>query len=121
VQVRLRELSFNINIWQEQVPKKGGIDMENREEYQGKMEAQLGEWGAEIDKLKARADNAAADTRQGYYDQIEALRAKQAAMQAKLQELKAANEGAWGDLKEGVDRSWNEIKDAFNKAAARFK
>ena len=42
--------------------------MENREEYQGKMEAQLSEWGAEIDKLKARADKAATDTRQGYYD-----------------------------------------------------
>jgi hypothetical protein len=42
-------------------------------------------------------------------------------MQAKLQELKTSNEGAWGDLKEGVDKSWNEIKDAFNKAADRFK
>jgi hypothetical protein len=95
--------------------------MEKREEYQGKMEAQLGEWGKEIDKLQAKADKAAADTKQGYYDQIEDLRSKQAAMQAKLHELKTANESAWGDLKEGVDRSWNEIKDAFNKAAARFK
>ena len=41
--------------------------MENREEYQGKMEAQLSEWGAEIDKLKAKADKAAADTRQSYF------------------------------------------------------
>ena len=95
--------------------------MENREEYQGKMEAQLGEWGKEIDKLQAKADQAKEDAKQGYLDQVKDLRAKQAAMQAKLQELKAANEGAWGDLKEGVDRSWNEIKDAFNKAAARFK
>ena len=50
--------------------------MENRDEYQGKMEAQFGEWGTEIDKLKARADKAAAETRQGYYNEIEALRAK---------------------------------------------
>ena len=95
--------------------------MENREEYQGKMETQLSEWGAEIDKLKARADKAAADTRQGYYDQIEALRAKQASMQAKLQELKTSSDDAWGDLKEGLDHSWNQVKDSFNKAAARFK
>jgi uncharacterized protein YhaN len=95
--------------------------MENREEYQGKMETQLSEWGAEIDKLKARADKAAADTRQGYYDEIEALRAKQASMQAKLQELKTSGDGAWGDLKEGLDLSWNQVKDSFNKAAARFK
>ncbi len=95
--------------------------MENREEYQGKVEAQLSEWGAEIDKLKAWADKVAADTRQSYYDQIEALRAKQASMQAKLQELKTSNDSAWGDLKEGLDHSWNELKDSFNKAAARFK
>jgi multidrug resistance efflux pump len=95
--------------------------MENREEYQGKMEAQLSEWGAEIDKLKARADKSAADTRQGYYDQIEALRAKQAVMQMKLQELKMSNDGAWWDLKEGMEHAWNEIKDSFKKAAARFK
>jgi uncharacterized coiled-coil DUF342 family protein len=95
--------------------------MENREEYQGKMEAQLSEWGAEIDKLKDRADRAAADTRQGCYDQIEALHAKQASIQAKLQELKTSGDDAWGDLKEGLDSSWNEVRDSFNKAAARFK
>lgn len=95
--------------------------MENREEYQGKVETQLSEWGAEIDALKARADKAAADTRQGYYDQIEALRAKQASMQAKLQELKTSGDDAWGDLKEGLDHSWNQVKDSFSNAAARFR
>jgi multidrug resistance efflux pump len=95
--------------------------MENREEYQGKMEAQLSEWGADIDRLKARADKAAADTRQGYYDQIDALRAKEALLQEKLQELKTSGDDAWGDLKEGLDSSWNQVKDSFNKAAARFK
>ncbi len=95
--------------------------MENREEYQGKMEAQLSEWGAEIDKLKARADKAAADTRQGYYDEIKTLRAKQASIQAKLQELKTSGDDAWGDLKEGLDHSWNQVKDSFSSAAARFR
>jgi len=96
--------------------------MENKEEYQGKMEAQLGEWGKEIDKLKAKADKVKkADTKQGYYDEIEVLRAKQAVMQMRLQELKTRNEGAWWDLKEGLDHSWNELRDAFKKAAARYK
>lgn len=95
--------------------------MENREEYQGKMEAQLSEWGAEIDKLKARGEKAAADTRQGYYDQIETLRANQASMQTKLQEMKISSDDAWGDLKEGLDHSWKQVKDSFSKAAARFK
>lgn len=95
--------------------------MEKREEYQGNMEAQLSEWGAEIDNLQARADRATADTRQDYYDEIAVLRAKQTSMQAKLQELRAANNDAWGDLKDGLDRSWRQVKDSFSKAASRFK
>jgi multidrug resistance efflux pump len=95
--------------------------MENREIYQGKMEAQFSEWGAEIDKFKTRADKAAADTRQGYYDEIETLHAKQASMQAKLQEMRTSSDEAWGDLKEGLDHSWHQVKDSFTKASARFK
>jgi uncharacterized protein YhaN len=105
----------------DQVLIKGGIAMENRKEYQGKIEAQLSEWGAEIDKLKARADKAAADTKQVYYDQIEALRAKQASIKEKLQELKASSDDSWGDLKKELDQSWNQAKDAFKKAVDRFK
>ncbi|MFA4885378.1 MAG: hypothetical protein WC601_06345 [Desulfotomaculaceae bacterium] len=95
--------------------------MENRAEYQGKMEAQLSEWGAELDKLADRADKAKADTKQGYHDQIEALRSKHASMNAKLQELKTSSDDAWGDLKEGLDHSWDQVKDTFTKAIARFK
>ena len=94
--------------------------MENRDEYQGKMEAQLSEWGAELDKLAARADKAKAETKQGYHDQIEALRSKHTSMHAKLQELKTSSDDAWGDLKEGLDHSWDQVKDAFTKAIARF-
>jgi hypothetical protein len=95
--------------------------MENRDEYQAKMETQLSEWGKEIDQLKARADKSATDTMQGYSDEIEALRSKQAVMKMKLQELKTSNEGIWADLREGLDNSWNEIRDSFKKAASRFK
>jgi multidrug resistance efflux pump len=95
--------------------------MEKKEDYQRKMETQLSEWGAEIDKLTAKVEGTAADTRQGYYDQIEAFQAKKALMQAKLQELKTSSDGAWGDLKEGLDQSWNQARDSFINATARFK
>jgi DNA repair exonuclease SbcCD ATPase subunit len=95
--------------------------LENRDEYLGRMETQLGEWGAELDKLRDMADKAAADTKQSYCDEIEALHAKQASMQVKLQELKTSGDDAWGDLKEGLDHSWSQVRDSFSKAAARFK
>lgn len=86
--------------------------MENREEYQGKMEAQLSELGAELDKLTARADKAKADTMQGYHDQIEDLRSKQASIHVKLQEIKTSGV----DLKEGLNHSWDQLKDAYTKS-----
>jgi len=95
--------------------------MKNREIYQGMMEAQFSEWGAELDKLKSRADKAAAETRQGYYNEIKTLQTKQASIQAKLHEMRTSSDDAWEDLKEGLDNSWNQVKDSFDKAAARFK
>jgi hypothetical protein len=35
--------------------------MSMKEAYEQKLQAQLDEWGAEIDKLKAKSDNAEAD------------------------------------------------------------
>lgn len=95
--------------------------MQNRMEYQGKMEAQLSALGAEIDKFRTMVGTTTADTKQGYHDHIESLRAKQALIHAKLQELKTASDDAWGDLKEGLDQSWDQVRDVFDKAAARFK
>lgn len=94
--------------------------MDNREEYQGKMENHLREWGPEIDKLTARADKAAADTKFAYYEHITSLLTKQESVQAKLKELIESSDDSWGDLKEGLDQSWNRVKDAYNKAAVRF-
>ena len=47
-----------------------------KEAYEKKLQAQLDEWGAEIDKLKAKADKAEADAQLDYYKEIEELRTK---------------------------------------------
>lgn len=92
-----------------------------KEEYQKKMQAQLDEWGTEIDKLKAKADKAEADAKIEYHKEIERFRAKQQAAQEKLDELKESSEDAWEDLKAGVESSWNSLGDALKSAASRFK
>ncbi|MDD3853617.1 MAG: hypothetical protein PHD40_08190 [Syntrophomonadaceae bacterium] len=94
--------------------------MENREHYQGKMEALRIEWVTELDKLAARADKAKEDTKQGYHDQIEVLRSKHASILSKLQELITSSDDAWGDLKEGRDLSRAQLKDAYTKTIARI-
>ncbi len=64
--------------------------MSMKEAYEQKLQAQLDEWRAEIDKLKAKADNAEADAQVEYYKQIEELHSMQESATNKLDELKDA-------------------------------
>ena len=92
-----------------------------KEAYQSKLEAQLDEWTAEINKMKAKADKADADAQLEYYKQIEELRSKQETAQEKLEELKEAGEDAWEDLKAGMENAWNSLGNAMKSATSRFK
>ena len=94
---------------------------EKRKAYEEKIDAQLNEWNAQIDLLKAKADKAKAETKIKYYNAIEALQHKQSEAKTKLHELKTAGDGAWADLKTGAERVWDETKSAFNDAISKFK
>jgi uncharacterized coiled-coil DUF342 family protein len=89
--------------------------MNMKEVYQKKLQAQLDQWSAEIDKLKAKADNAEADVQIEYYKQIEELRTMQKSANSKLTELKASSDDAWEELKAGMDSAWNSLKSATSK------
>lgn len=95
--------------------------MNLKEAYEKKRQAQLDEWGAEIELLKAKADKAKAEARVKYNLQIEELRAKKKAAAEKLAKLKGAGDDAWEDLKIGVEGAWEALGEAVKSAAARFK
>lgn len=88
--------------------------------YQEKMEAQLKEWQAKIDVLKAKADKAQADKRAKYYEQIESLNSKKKAASNKLKELQQAGEEAWDDVKDGMEKAWQELKTSVEEAGKKF-
>jgi chromosome segregation ATPase len=89
--------------------------------FQETLEAQLKEWDAKLDVLKAKARKATAEARAECEGQLEALAAKRVLAQEKLQELRERTEDAWEDLKAGVDKTWGEIGKAINKIASHFK
>jgi predicted nucleic acid-binding Zn-ribbon protein len=92
-----------------------------KDAYQEKMAARLREWRANIDALKARADQAEAEQKIKYYDEIESLRTKQQQVQEKLEELRTASAGAWDEVKAGVEGAWADLQDAAQRAADKFK
>lgn len=95
--------------------------MSSRDEYVRKMQAKLEEWNADIDKLTAKANEVSADIRSEYGEQIEALKAKQAAARQKIEEVQKSGENAWQDLKSGVELAWGAIEEAIDSAKSRFK
>jgi len=95
--------------------------MSEKELYQQKKQDQLDEWKAEVDKLKAKASGASADTQMELNKQIEALEGKIEEGQSKLAEIADASEDAWESIKDGVESAWDSMKSAFSDAAAKFK
>lgn len=95
--------------------------MSMKEAYEQKLQAQLDEWSADIDKLKARADGAGADMQLEYYKQIEELRSLQDTAVDKLMELKDASDDVWEDLKAGIESAWDSLGNVLNSFASRFK
>ena len=95
--------------------------MNEKELYQQKKQAQLDEWKAEVDKLKAQASGASADAQLELNKQIEALEGKVEEGKTKLAKIADASEDAWESMKEGVESAWDSMKSAFSDAAAKFK
>ncbi|MEQ8322751.1 MAG: coiled coil domain-containing protein [Rhodospirillales bacterium] len=94
--------------------------MSKKEAYEHKFQAQLDEWSADIDKLKARAEHADADARIAYYEEIEKLRARQGEMKNKLHEFKESGDDAWDDIVAGVESAQDALGNALRSAQSRF-
>ncbi|QEW06420.1 sll1863 family stress response protein [Nitrincola iocasae] len=95
--------------------------MSTKEAYEKKLQSQLDEWSAEIDKLKAKANSAEADAQLEYQKQINELRLMQQKADRKLNELREASDSAWKDLTIGIDSAWDSLSNAVKSASSHFK
>jgi chromosome segregation ATPase len=86
-----------------------------------KLEAQLKEWGIDLEKFRAKADKAKTEEKVKLDNEVGTLRAKMGEARKKLEELKKAGDAASGELKKGVESAWIELKKAFDSATAKFK
>jgi hypothetical protein len=92
-----------------------------KQAFQHKLESELGEWDAKLERLRARAKNAKAEIRAEFELQLEALAASKAVAQEKLRELGRHGEWAWEDLKDGAEKAWADLREALERAASRLK
>jgi uncharacterized coiled-coil DUF342 family protein len=87
-----------------------------RDLYKQKYEAQLHEWSAKIDALRAHADKLTAEAKLDAKPHLDTVRDKLDAAKAKLQEIAQATDDKWEDVKKGADHTWNDVKAAVEGA-----
>lgn len=95
--------------------------MEQHKEYKEKMNAQLKEWGAQINLLEARMGSYTADMKVMRAEEIRALRAKQHAAAEKMKELGKATGDVWEQIKVTTDKMWDDLKSGLTDAQSKFK
>lgn len=94
--------------------------MSNKQAYEQKIKAQMDEWSAEIDKLRAKADKADAEAEIALNREIDDLRDRQKQAERKFDELQKASEDAWGDIKSGLEDVQDSFGRALRQAQSRF-
>jgi hypothetical protein len=102
-------------------PNTGVTIMSIREDYQTLMEKQLNEWKAQSERFKAGAEQIEAHTKVQYENNLETLRATQAAAWENFHKLKSANESAWAEFKVHMDKAGGEVKAAVERMTTNFK
>jgi methyl-accepting chemotaxis protein len=95
--------------------------MKTKDAYVEKLAAELNEWSAQIDLLAAKAENAKADAKLQYAQELEELRVKQREASEKMKELEEASDEAWENMKETADKVWEDLKTGITTASAKFK
>lgn len=95
--------------------------METREAYKQKYEAQVKEWGAKVDVLKARAEKAEAQAKIDLAPRVTGVEEKYQAAKAKLEHIAHATDDKWNDIKSDADKVWHDFEQAVSGAFAAMK
>jgi len=94
--------------------------MDTRDAFVAKLQAQLDEWNADLDKLEARARKAQADQTITDNEHVTALRQHRDDAQQRLAQMQQATGDAWEDMRQGMEEAWAHIAKAFTNARARL-
>lgn len=92
-----------------------------KEAYLANRKAELKEWDVKIMQFEAKAEQAQAQAKIHYYEQLGSLHAKQTTVRERLHELTQASGAAWETVKIGLENAWNDLKGGLANATTKFK
>jgi len=95
--------------------------MNEKELHERKLQAQLDEWQAEVERLRAQATSASADAQLTLNERIEALQRKIDDGKTKLEAAADVGEDTWASVKDRVESAWDSAKSAVGEAVDKTK
>ena len=95
--------------------------MQNQELYQQKAQAQLDEWRADLDKLKAKVSGDSADRQLDINRNLKVLERKIEEGREKLSDISQIGEDSWESASANVRSAWDSVKFEANDLIAKLK
>lgn len=89
--------------------------------YQKEFEARLEKLDAQIVQMRAQADQANADVKIKYHEQLRDLSTQKEALTQRVEAFKSSSEAAWENVTDGFEAAYTELQTAFEKAVAQFR
>ena len=96
-------------------------NMDSKEAYKQKLNAQIKEWNAQINLLNAKIENKGADLKLKYSKELDALKEKQDDVLQKIKELDESTTENWEKIKVTADQMLSDLKTGLNNAISRLK
>jgi ElaB/YqjD/DUF883 family membrane-anchored ribosome-binding protein len=97
------------------------INQETIEAYQQKARAQLKEMKARMQVFEARAENASADLKIKYQDNLVNWKVRFGDIENRINKLSESSGEAWKDVRTGIDNALGELQSAIQKGTDQFK
>jgi chromosome segregation ATPase len=94
--------------------------MNKKDLYKQKLQAELDEWQADVDKMKAKLGGASVGAKLEINQEINQLEGKLGEGRNKLEELSEATEENWENLKASIDETWEGIANSFKDTFGKF-
>lgn len=81
--------------------------------YVDKLTAQLQEWGAQVDVMKAKVAKGTADVRIDFHNQIENWQERESALRQKVEALRTKGADGFESMKADVQTAWDDTNNFF--------
>lgn len=94
--------------------------MGEKEAYIKKMNAQIREWKADLDKTVAQFDKAKAGAEIEYHKRAKQLNKKRKELEQELAKLQKAGEQGWEEIQARADKTWKDIQGGLGEMRKRL-